>query len=761
MSGRSVKDTFTFLFGIDQQRFASKKQRLFYRTLRKRLTYGLMMLLVVCGIGTYAAFSGITPMLSDPGVTILLLNLDLVILLLLTVLLVRRVVSLWSGRKRGIAGSHLQVWLVYAFSFLAATPAIIMTLFSAFFFHYGVQSWFNERVQSAVESSSAVAEAYLEEHKQSIAGDARLMASEIDRWSSSLQRDDENLEELLFRQSFIFDLSEAMIFDEAGHVYARTGLTFSLEFEEVPSYAMRTADAGEIVILTSANENRVRALIKLQNESERFLYVGRMIDPQVLAYLNETRAASADYSNLRDRYGNFQIVVVMIFVAVGLVLVLIAIWLGLVLARRIALPISKLVTATDQVRSGDLSARMPEDSKLEEFDYLAKAFNRMTEQVEAQRGELLDTNRQLDERRRLTETVLRGVTSGVLGLDRQGVIRLANVSARKLLAEDKDKGGDAVGRHLGDVLPDAMVLLEQAHAQPKKIHEDEISIEQGERGKRIYLLRIAVEMHDEDDMRAILTFDDMTDLQKAQKAAAWSDVARRIAHEIKNPLTPIQLSAERLARKYAPQISEGRDVFEQCTDTIIKHVGDIGRMVDEFSSFARMPEPRLEAANIVRLIEESLFLQREGHAAITYKFDNHCENDLHAIFDHQQIRQVLTNLLQNAADSIEDASVKKGRVTVGLLAHDGMAAIVINDNGPGFPPNEHPQHLLEPYVTHKPKGTGLGLAIVKKIVDDHEGRLILGIPSWLLESGIWKDLGGATVIVLLPLTNKAAERENE
>ena len=744
-----IKERLQFLLGVRASQPVTPEQRLRYRAWLVRLAYVLVVALIVCGIATYAALSGMTPLLSDPGVTIWLLNADLVILLLLTILLVRRVVALWSGRKRGIAGSHLQVWLVYAFSFLAAVPAIVMTLFSAFFFHYGVQAWFNERIQSAVESSSAVAEAYLEEHKQSIAGDVRLMAGEIDGWAVSLQQGKPSLEALLFRQSFIFDLSEAMIFDTEGHVSGRSGLTFSLEFNEIPSYAMRSAMEDEIVILTSANENRVRALVKLQNLEDRFLYVGRMIDPDVLAYLNRTQRAAADYSNLRERYSDLQIIVVMIFVAVGMVLILIAIWLGLGLARRLSRPISRLVSATDQVRSGDFSARMPEDSNLEEFDYLAQAFNRMTEQIERQRGDLLDANRQLDERRRLTETVLRGVTSGVLALEHDGTVRLANAAAGKLLGDSAEDEVALAGAALKDVFPEAVGLLARAYEQSKKIHEGEAHLDHVDLGRRVYLLRIAVEQfEDEEESRAVLTFDDVTDLQKAQKKAAWSDVARRIAHEIKNPLTPIQLSAERLNRKYAGQIEDDRDAFMQCTETIIKHVEDIGRMVDEFSAFARLPEPQMTRGDLVRSIDEVLVLQRDAHRDVEFTFVPAAGKNVPAVFDAQQVRQVLNNLLQNAADALDGAEERSIRIV--LTRREDDIAIVISDSGPGFPADEHPAHLLEPYVTHKKKGTGLGLAIVKTIVDDHEGDLILGVPDWLKESADWQDLGGATVIVIMP-----------
>ncbi|HCQ71249.1 MAG: two-component sensor histidine kinase [Alphaproteobacteria bacterium] len=719
--------------------------------INKAIVGVLLLSFVGCAIATYSALGHGTPLSGNPETVIWLLNADLIILVLLGVILARRVVALWSGRKRGLTGSHLHVRLVYSFSLLAAVPAIVMTVFSALFFHYGVQAWLNERVQGAINNSYAVAEAYLQEHKQSIAADVRLMAQDILRWDEQfVSQQNEAFEEFLRRQSFVHDLPEAIVFDTDGRIYGRSGLTFSLEFETIPTYVLRSAAEGETVVLTTAKDDRVRALVEVNKDSNKFLYVGRMIDPAVLGYLNAAEAASNDYSNLRARYADLQITVILIFVAVAMMLLLLAIWLGLVLARQLVQPISRLVDATDQLRSGDFSARLPEDGSLEEFDHLAQAFNKMTAQIQAQRGELLNVNRQLDARRRLIETVLRGVTTGVVGLGKDGRIHLANMAAQKLLRQDDSQ--DIVGLPLEELLGESLSLFEQAKQRPQKVHQDEIEVFNAENGRRIYVLRIVIEQLDDEDIGAIITLDDITDIQKAQKKAAWSDVARRIAHEIKNPLTPIQLSAERLKRRYASQITDKPEVFLQCTDTIIRHVGDIGHMVSEFSAFARMPEPQMQATQkLETLIEESIFLQKQAFPNIDFVFDDKApRRPMRLSLDPQQIRQVFTNLLQNAAESILE---KNDKGTIHIISHydkESGLHIIINDSGPGFPEEYHPSQLLEPYITLKDSGTGLGLAIVKKIMDDHDASITLGTPEWIDTVTSWKPLGGAVIVISFP-----------
>ncbi|MAE51316.1 MAG: two-component sensor histidine kinase [Micavibrio sp.] len=723
------------------------RRSFFLREWQNIAVIGLVIAGIISGIVTYAALNEAPPFGSSPNMVIWMLNADLVILLMLVATIASKLVGIWSGRKRDVAGSHLHVRLVYTFSILAAAPAIIMTVFSAYFFHFGVQTWFSQRIQTAIAESQAVAQAYLEEHKQVIRADTLAMANDLDRQSMMLIGNAGALEDVVQTQSMIRNLSEVIIFDSNGRVLARSGLTFTLEFEEVPKYALDQALLGDVVVMTGGNDDRVRALVKLNGFVDSYLFAGRMVDQKVLSHLNATKQASESYNNLEERYSSLQVTVNLIFVVVGFLLVLIAIWFGLILARQLVTPIRELIAASDRVRAGDMTARVGSFKNMEELDYLGRSFNRMTSQIEEQQSELIQANRQLDRRRRLTETVLEGVSAGIVGLDDKGVVNLANSSAARLLLREVS---DMTGRPVSDIFPQITDLLDRAHDRPHKVTQAEIPFVLDDGSAKIFLVRIAIELIGEEEVGAILTFDDITELQSAQRKAAWADVARRIAHEIKNPLTPIQLSAERLKRKYLSQIKDDADVFSQCTDTIIKHVGDIGHMVNEFSSFARMPEPVMKEGKLLPLVKDVLVLQGQAHNDI--EFQVHCDDkNIATKFDAHQIRQALTNLIQNAIDSIHGADdvSQKGRIDVVMGYYDDQIFISLADNGAGLPKDENISRLMEPYVTHKAKGTGLGLAIVKKIMEDHNGALSLGAPDWLKRDKNYSDLGGATVVLLM------------
>lgn len=722
---------------------------------QNRLVVALMAAGIISGMATYGAMTETPPFGSNSNAVIWLLNINLVILLLLAAVIGNRLVGLWGSRKSGAAGSHLHVRLVYTFSLLAAAPAIIMTLFSAYFFHFGVQTWFSQRIQTAINESRAVAEAYLGEHQQVIRADTLAMANDLDRQVLLLMGNEKAFEGIMQTQSVIRNLSEAIVFDSSGRVLARSGLTFSLEFDEVPEFALEQARAGEVVITTDRNDDRVRALVKLNNFVDSFLYVGRMVDSKVLSHLNATDEAVKSYKDLESRYSGLQITVNMIFVVVGLLLVFVAIWFGLVLARQLVAPISALVIASERVRDGDLTARVSEFKGMEEFDYLGRSFNRMTSQIMEQQNDLLAANRQLDRRRRLTETVLAGVSSGVVGVDQGGIINLANNSAVFLLGQSEN---DITGISIFQFFPALEQLFQTAKERPGRIVQAEMPFIQSDESRKIFLVRLVIDLVGGDDIGAILTFDDITELQSAQRKAAWADVARRIAHEIKNPLTPIQLSAERLRRKYLKQITDDPETFSQCTDTIIRHVGDIGRMVNEFSAFARMPEPIMHIENLAVQIRDLLTLQQQAHPEINFEFKQSTD-DTFSLFDAQQLRQAITNLLNNAIDAIEakqfqykdnNEMSEKGSIQIILGDWEDYLFMSLSDNGVGLPKNEDFSRLTEPYVTYKDKGTGLGLAIVKKIMEDHGGRLILGVPEWLKVMNDFKDLKGATLTLILP-----------
>lgn len=720
-----------------------------------RLALILILAITASGFATYAALSETPPFGNDPNTVIWLLNLDLVFMILLAGLIARRFAKLLSGRRRGLAGSKLHIRLVVIFSIMAAAPAVIMAIFSTFFFHFGVQAWFSDRVRTAVDSAQLVAQSYLEEHQQVIKADILAMANDLDRQSALFYEDKEKFDGYLETQAFMRNLSEAMMFESNGRVVARTGLTFTLTFEDLPNFMLDQAKDGEVVLMTGKYEDRVRALVKLNNYADTYLFVGRMVDPNVLSQIDKTRDAASAYTMLAQKNSGLMVTITLIFIVVAFMFLLAATWFGIILARQLVNPIGALIMASDRVRGGDLSARVEEGGQIDEFDYLASSFNRMTTQIQEQRNEVMNANRQLDQRRRFTEAVLAGVTAGIVGIDEKGTISLVNTSASDMFGLAHDK---VTGRSIVDVLPEISSVLDQALAKPGKVTQSEIPHLARDMSRRTLLVRISVDKMGEG---AVLTFDDITELQSAQRVSAWADVARRIAHEIKNPLTPIQLSAERLKRKYLKEITSDKETFAEMTDTIINHVGDIGRMVSEFSNFARMPEPVLKEENLPMHIRQTLVLEKEAHADIEFRMIDKV-GDLQILCDEQQIRQAFTNIIQNAIDSIHE---KAGTSCLNVLLTTDAArencVICISDSGLGLPKGEDPLRLAEPYITHKARGTGLGLAIVKKIMEDHGGRLVIGANEWIKSLEGWEDLGGATVTLVLPIPDKTTQKSSK
>ena len=601
---------------------------------------------------------------------------------------------------------------------------MIVAGFSYLFFSFGVESWFSDRVRTAITESLAVAEAYLHEHQQAIRADVLAMANDLNRDSVQLALNPQHLEQVVSAQAALRGLTEAMVFDRAGHMLARSSLSFTLGFEPVPDDAIHLADTGDVAIMTNDSDDRVRALVRLNQFGDVYLYVGRFIEPRVLNHMEETQRAAALYEQMEGQRSGFQITFALIFMMVAMLFLVAAVAIGIHFAAQFAGPISRLITAAEQVRGGDLAARVPEGEKDDELASLSRAFNRMTYQIESQQRELREANRQLDERRRFTETVLTGVSAGVIGLDSLGRVNLPNRSASALLGTDLEQ---AIGQDLAEVAPEMAGLLDEAERRPDRLAQSQVELIRGS-STRTLLVRIAAEHNGRVMSGFVVTFDDITELLSAQRKAAWADIARRIAHEIKNPLTPIQLAAERLRRRYLKEIKTDAETFTICTDTIIRHVGDIGRMIDEFSSFARMPTPVLKPENLVEIVHRAVFLQRTAHPEIVFE-PVFPASPVVVNCDARLVGQALINIVKNAIESIEtrraeDSSSPAGCIRVSVLEEDGQAAVIIEDNGKGFPQHGREQ-LTEPYVTTRTKGTGLGLAIVKKIMEDHHGELAL------------------------------------
>jgi len=692
--------------------------------LRHTLAFGLSTAALGSGVATYLALTGVPPFGLNPTTVLTLLNLDLVLLLALGALIAKRLLQVWAERRRGLAGSRLQIRLVVLFSLIAVTPTIIVAIFSYLFFSYGVESWFSDRVRTAITESLAVAEAYLHEHQQAIRADALAMANDLNRDAPDLVFNQARLEQVVAAQAALRGLTEAMVFDRAGHTLARSSLSFTLGFEPVPEDAMRVANEGDVAIMTSDNDNRVRALVRLDQFGEVYLYVGRFIEPRVLNHMEETQRAAAQYAKMESRRSGFQVTFALIFLMVAMLFLVAAVAIGIHFATQLAVPISRLATAAEQVRGGDLAVRVPEGEKDDELASLSRAFNRMTYQIESQQRELREANRQLDERRRFTETVLTGVSAGVIGLDRAGRVNLPNRSASALLGVDLEQ---SIGRDLAEVAPEMAILLDEAERRPDRLAQSQVQLARGN-STRTLLVRIAAEHDERDTSGFVVTFDDITELLSAQRKAAWADIARRIAHEIKNPLTPIQLAAERLRRRYLKEIKQDPETFTICTDTIIRHVGDIGRMIDEFSAFARMPAPVLKPENLVEIVHRAVFLQRTAHREIAFD-TNFPDRPVTVSCDARLVGQAVINIVKNAIEAIEARIAEReagapGLIHVSVSAAAGQAAVIVEDNGKGLPHQDR-ERLTEPYVTTRAKGTGLGLAIVKKIMEDHGGELML------------------------------------
>jgi two-component system nitrogen regulation sensor histidine kinase NtrY len=715
--------------------------------LRRKIAIALAAAAVASGIATYLALTGAPPFGPHPVIVLALLNLDLVLLLALAALVTKRLVEMWAERRRGLAGSRLQVRLVVLFSLIAVIPTIVVAVFSYLFFSFGIESWFNDKVRTAISESVEVADAYVKEHQQAIRADALGMANSLDQYAATMIISPQDLVQALTIQASMRGLTEAAILDSKGNMLARTGLAFALGIEDVGEEALRRARDGEVVIMTDDEEERVRALVSLGGFSGLYLYVGRFIEPKVLAHRRETQLAAAQYEQLEVKRTGLQITFSAVFILVAMLFLAAAVAIGISIAAQLADPISRLVGAADRIGAGDLSVRVPEGRKDDEMTSLSRAFNRMTDQIQSQQQELIEANRQLDERRRFTETVLTGVTAGVIGLDREGRIHLPNRSASALLGVDLD---GAVGEDLAEVVPAMASLLDEATRRPARVAQAQLQIVAGS-STRTLLARIAAEQDDGGIGGFVVTFDDITELLSAQRKAAWADVARRIAHEIKNPLTPIQLSAERLRRNYLKDIKKDPETFRICTDTIVRHVEDIGRMVDEFSSFARMPTPVLKPEDLTAIVERAVFLERTAHSDIAFAM-NFGARPLTMRCDARLVGQAVINIVKNAVEAIEARLVDTGpnppgQIAVSIEEEPGKIVVAVADNGKGLPKRGR-EDLTEPYVTTRTKGTGLGLAIVKKIMEDHQGEL-------LLEDG---EAGGARVKLVFITESRGAIR---
>jgi two-component system nitrogen regulation sensor histidine kinase NtrY len=685
----------------------------------------LVVASLISGMATYAA---ITPSGdANKFLILVLLNLDLVLLISLIIIITKRVVNIWSRKKSGQLGARLHSRVVVMFSILAAAPAIVVAIFGAIFFTVGIENWFSSQVKNALNKSLSVSDAYLEQGQRQINIDAIDIAGILNTSGvlnniSNLDiQKENNLKKLLNKLAYERNFTEVIIFNKNGNIIAESELSFlfkSNKRQELLDLVIKTKRPA-IDFTSNELDKTISAISPVNFLGNHFIYVSKFKNLSVISDINSVKSAVNNYKGVENKKEGLHITFTMVFLLVAILLMFVAILMGFNFANGLVTPITNLANAAERVSVGDLKVRVPDNNNKDEIADLSKTFNKMTEQLESQRNDLVNTNNELERRIKFTETVLTGVTAGVLGLDKFGKIFLPNRRALDLLDLKKNINNS----YLVDVVPEMNEIFKEIVDNNHKIITKEIELIRNNK-KIIIITTITAEKNKNEILGYVVTFDDMTEFFKIQRVAAWSDVARRIAHEIKNPLTPIQLAAERIKRKYKNHITLEPDIFLSCISTIIRQVDGMRKMVNEFSAFARMPVPVFKKVNLTNLVKEisSLSILSNENIEVKIKVPKII---VYAVVDENQIRQALQNILSNGINSMLERTNNsnfKNMLTIELIKNKNIFNINVIDTGMGLPKNIK-DDITDPYVTSRKNGTGLGLAIVKKIMEDHSGTL--------------------------------------
>lgn len=685
-----------------------------------------VVLSLVSGFATYLILTGLTPITPRDDVVLGALLTNIALIASMIAILLWQGIGLWKAWRAQVPGARLHVRIVGLFSIIAALPAILLAIAATLTFSRAIDSWFTQRARAIIDNSMEVAQSYLEEHGSVIRTDVANMARDIDAAADDIVDKPEVLKQLLIAQAGLRDLASAYLVSPNGQMLLTAFDDNKETFVGPPLAAIAEAEKGQIAIIKSLERARVAALAKLQRFPGQYLLVTRAVSPKVMAYLQRTEQGVGEYNRLRRARGGLKLAHGLMYTMISMTALLAAIWTGLWFAGRFVAPIRRLIAGAREISTGNLNVELPERRGEGDLRRLSSTFNTMTRELKHQRDALVTTNTELTNRTSFIEAVLAGVSSGIIGVDADRRITLISPSAQKLLEIGES---DLVGQPIADVLPEFAPVFERAE-EPAIRARGAVEIRRVVGSEeRTFSARVT----DEEQARqgavgSVVTFDDISELVAAQRTSAWGDVARRIAHEIKNPLTPIILSAERIRRKYGKLITEDRETFEKLTATIERQAGDIKTMVDEFAAFARVPKPVMEEGDLRDAVQESVILFREGHPDITYDLVMPDESVI-TNFDRRLITQAVTNLVKNATEAVESAvqggQTAKGRVETVLRVSAERIDIEVIDNGIGLP-KQNRSRLLEPYVTTKgSKGTGLGLAIVQKITEQHHGALSL------------------------------------
>jgi two-component system, NtrC family, nitrogen regulation sensor histidine kinase NtrY len=671
---------------------------------------------------TFVVLSGLTPIEPTRQVVYSFLLINAATILLLVGIIIREVWLVIQARRRGRAAARLHVQIVSLFSIIAVLPAVLVAVVANVTIDRGLDRLFSGPTREVMQNSLTVARAYMQEHARLIRGDILGMSNDIARARPLYDQDRRSFQELLTANAAGRNLPAAMLVDKNGTVLVTAKTGIQQEFTTPPQDFLSNVNEDDPQIAVFPEANYVAAVIRLRAFDDTFLYVARLLDPRVISQLKQTEASVAEYAQIESRRLGIQVAFALMFAVIALTILMASVLIGLNFANWLVAPIRNLMSAANIVSTGDLHVQVPVHKSEGDLAQLGETFNKMTAELRTQRDELVNASDLIDSRRRFIEAVLSSASAGIIGVDASGSVGILNRSAEKLIGHAES---ETLDHPLSDVLPELDDMMKTAREGTQRLVQGQITITR-DGHERNLSVRVSAEQTSHSRDSYIITLDDITELVSAQRTSAWGDVARRIAHEIKNPLTPIQLSAERIRRKFGKVIIEDKGIFEQCTDTIVRQVDDIRRMVDEFSRFARMPKPVMEGEDVADTVRQAVFLMKVGHPDLDIEADIK-QDPMRAQFDRRLISQALTNIIKNATEAIEQVppeELGKGRIDV-IAAREGDDILIdVIDNGIGLPKVSRAR-LLEPYVTTRQKGTGLGLAIVGRVLEDHGGRIEL------------------------------------
>jgi two-component system, NtrC family, nitrogen regulation sensor histidine kinase NtrY len=673
---------------------------------------------------TFIVLTGLTPIEPKRNVVYGFLLINAATILLLVGIIVHEVWKVVQARRRGSAAARLHIQVVSLFSIIAVLPAVLVAIVANVTIDRGLDRLFSGPTREVIQNSLIVANAYLHEHAQLIRGDIIGMANDISHARPIYQLDPLSFRQMLTASAASRNLPGAMLIDKDRNILESAQTGIRQEFTTPEPEFLKGVDENEPQIAVFIEANYVAAVIRLRGFTDTFLYVARVLDPRVVAQLRQTQASVAEYAALESRKLGIQVAFALMFAVIALTILMASVLIGLNFANRLVAPIRRLMSAANIVSTGDLNVQVPVLKSEGDLAQLGETFNKMTQELRSQRDELVNASELIDSRRRFIEAVLSSASAGIIGVDASGSIGILNRSAEKLIEKAES---EVLDHPLSEVLPELDDMMKTAREGTQKLVQGQITINR-DGHERNLSVRVSAEQTSQSRDSYIITLDDITELVSAQRTSAWGDVARRIAHEIKNPLTPIQLSAERIRRRFGRTVTEAKDkeIFEQCTDTIVRQVDDIRRMVDEFARFARMPKPVMEGEDVADVVRQAVFLMKVAHPELDIEADIK-QDPMPAQFDRRLISQALTNIIKNATEAIEQVppeELGKGRIDVVAQRENDDILIDVIDNGIGLPKVAR-QRLLEPYVTTRQKGTGLGLAIVGRVLEDHGGRIEL------------------------------------